>query len=115
MDWNLLLSKLSKKCYTLYKFKSYILKEELTKLIYERLTEPSCSEWSSPIVLVPKYNRKWKMCTDYRGFNVDTIKYSYFLLNIYKVFDGLDESRIFTAIDLYSGYYQKLWKKKALK
>ena len=55
------------------------------------------------------------MCTDYRGFNVDTIKYSYFLLNIYKVFDGLDEARIFTAIDLYSGFYQNLWKKKALK
>ena len=44
--------------YRLTKFKSDILKEELTKLIKKGLIEPSCSEWSSPVVLILKHNGK---------------------------------------------------------
>jgi len=42
--------------YRLTKLKSDILKEELTKLIKKGLIEPSCSEWSSPVVLILKHN-----------------------------------------------------------
>jgi len=68
--------------YRISKLKTDILKEELTKLINKRLIEPSYSEWSSPVVLVPKLNGKWRMCVDYRKVNDATIKDSYSLPNI---------------------------------
>jgi len=94
--------------YRLSKLKSDILKEELTKLINKKLIEPSYSEWSSPVVLVPKHNGKWRMCVDYRKVNEATEKDSYSLPNISEIFDSLDGARIFTTMDLYSGYHQIL-------
>lgn len=94
---------IKQKYYRFSKFKSDILKEELTKLINKRLIEPSCSEWSSPIVLVPKHNGKWRMCIDYRKLNDATIKDYYSLPNIDEIFYGLDGAKIFTTMDLYSG------------
>ncbi|ORX75322.1 hypothetical protein BCR32DRAFT_249644 [Anaeromyces robustus] len=46
---------LKQKYYRLAKFKTDILKEELTKVIENDLIEISFSEWSSPVVLVPKH------------------------------------------------------------
>ena len=94
--------------YRLTKLKSDILKEELTKLINKKLIEPSYSEWSSPVVLVPKHNGKWRMCVDYRRVNDITEKDSYSLPNIDEIFDSLDGAKIFTTMDLYSGYHQIL-------
>ena len=94
--------------YRLTKLKSDILKEELTKLIEKKLIEPSYSEWSSPVVLVPKPNGKWRLCIDYRKVNDVTEKDSYSLPNIDEIFDSLDGAKIFTTLDLYSGYHQIL-------
>ncbi|OUM56111.1 hypothetical protein PIROE2DRAFT_27050, partial [Piromyces sp. E2] len=55
--------------YRLSKSQVDALKNELMKLINNRLIEPSCSSWSSPVVLVPKKNNKWRMCVDYRQLN----------------------------------------------
>jgi len=87
------------RCYRLVKFKSDILKEELIKLINKKLIEPSCSEWSSPIVLVPKKNGKWRLCIDYRKVNDLTVKDSYSLTYIDEIFDSLDGAQIFTTMD----------------
>jgi len=97
--------------YRLSKFKSDILKQELAKLIHKRLIEPSYSEWSSPIVLVPKPNGKWRLCIDYRGVNDRTEKDGYPVLNVDEVFDCLSGAVIFTTMDLYAGYHQIKWKK----
>jgi len=100
--------------YRLTKFKSDILKEELTKLIEKKLIEPSYSEWSSPVVLVPKHNGKWRMCVDYRRVNEVTEKDSYSLPNIDEIFDSLDGAKIFTTMDLYSGYHQILMDEESI-
>ena len=99
---------IKQKFYRISKLKTDILKEELTKLINKRLIEPSYSEWSSPVVLVPKPNSKWRKCVDYRKVNDDTIKDSYSLPNIDEIFDSLNSAIIFTKMDLYSGYHQIL-------
>ena len=99
---------INQRFYRLTKLKSDILKEELTKLINKKLIEPSSSEWSSPVVLVPKHNGKWRMCVDYRKVNDVTEKDSYSLPNIDEIFDSLDGAMIFTTMDLYSGYHQIL-------
>jgi len=90
---------IKQKFYRLSKLKSDILKE-LTKLINKKLIEPSSSEWSSPVVLVPKHNGKWRMCVDYRKVNNVTKKDSYSIPKIYEIFDSLDGAKIFTTLDL---------------
>ena len=96
------------KSYKLTKFKSDILKELLIDLIERRLIEPSHSTWSSPVVLVPKPNGKWRLCVDYRKVNEATEKDSYALPYIDEIFDSLQGAKIFTTMDLYSGYHQIL-------
>eukprot|EP00833_Pecoramyces_ruminatium_P008020 jgi/Orpsp1_1/1182052/evm.model.c7180000079679.1 len=78
------------------------------KLINKKLIVPSCSEWSSPIVLVPKKNGKWRLCIDYRKVNDVTEKDSYSIPYIDEIFDSLHGAKYFTTIDLYSGYHQIL-------
>ena len=46
------------------------------------------------------------MCTDYRQLNKVTIKNKYPLPRIEELFDQLQEARVFSKIDLRSGYYQ---------
>ena len=42
-----------------------IVKEELQKLLDAGFIYPiSDSEWVSPLVFVPKKNRKWRICVD---------------------------------------------------
>jgi len=94
--------------YRLSKFKSEILKDELTKLLNKKLIVPSYSEWCSPVVIVPKSNGKWRVCIDFRKVNDLTIKDSYSLPYIDEIFDSLDGAKIFTTMDLYSGYHQIL-------
>ncbi|OUM56415.1 hypothetical protein PIROE2DRAFT_31124, partial [Piromyces sp. E2] len=55
--------------YRLSKVQANALKEELIKLLNNKLIEPSSSPWSSPVILVPKKNNKWRMCIDFRKLN----------------------------------------------
>ena len=105
---------IKQRAYRLSKLKSDILKEELTKLIEKGLIEPSYSEWSSPVVLVPKKNGKWRMCVDYRKVNDATIKDSYSLPYIDEIFDSLHGAKIFSTMDLYSGYHQILMEEDSI-
>jgi len=92
--------------YRLSKIKADVLKDELTKLIDKKLIVPSHSAWSSPVVLVPKHNGKWRMCVDYRKLNQVTEKDAYSLPLIDEIFDGLNGATVFSTLDLYSGYHQ---------
>jgi len=92
---------IKQKFYRLTKLKTDILKGELAKIIEKHLIEPSHSEWSSPIVIVPKGNGKYRLCIDYRKVNDVTEKDSYPIPNITEIFDSLDGAKIFTTLDLY--------------
>ena len=42
------------------------IKRELQEMERSGITEPTCSEWASPIVVVPKRNGELRLCVDYR-------------------------------------------------
>ena len=94
------------KPYKLSKEHSDILKQEIISLLEKDLIIPSHSPWSFPVLLVQKKNGKYRMCIDYRRLNEITIKDSYALPFIDELVSSVKGAKIFSALDLYSGYHQ---------
>ena len=66
----------------------------------------SCSPWASAFVLVRKKNGKLRFCIDLRKLNSKTFKDSYALPRIEQTLESLVGSKIFSTLDLTSGYWQ---------
>ena len=66
----------------------------------------SNSPWASPVVLVRKKDGTLRFCIDLRKLNEHTIKDAYSLPRIEESLDCLNGSKIFTSLDLKSGYWQ---------
>jgi len=97
---------IKQKAYRISQIQLEALKIELKKLIDKGLIVPSHSPWSSPIVLVPKKNGRWRLCIDYRLLNNITKKDAYAIPIIQEIFDALKDAYIFSTLDLFSGYHQ---------
>ena len=84
--------------------------EEVKKTIDELLAKGyirrSFSPWAFPLLLVVKKDGSKRMCVDYRELNAVTIKNKHPLPRIEDLFDLLRGARIFSKIDLRSGYFQ---------
>nr|GEW32524.1 retrotransposon protein, putative, Ty3-gypsy subclass [Tanacetum cinerariifolium] len=66
----------------------------------------SSSPWGAPILFVKKKYGSFRMCIDYRELNKLTLKNRYPLPRIDNLFDQLQGSRVYSKIDLRSGYHQ---------
>ncbi|XP_025421081.1 uncharacterized protein LOC112691141 [Sipha flava] len=66
---------------------------------------PSCSEFSSPVVLVKKKNGELRLCIDYRELNKRTVRDRYPLPLIDDHLDTLRDKHYFTCIDLKDGFH----------
>jgi hypothetical protein len=67
---------------------------------------PSSSPWGCPALFVKKKDGSLRICVDYRPLNAVTIKNKYPLPQIDVLFDQLDGAKVFSEIDLCSGYHQ---------
>ena len=67
---------------------------------------PSHSPWAFPVLLVRKKNGEWRMCIDFRKLNEITIKDAYALPFIDELLESVHGATIFSALDLFSVYYQ---------
>jgi hypothetical protein len=70
------------------------------------LIHPSSSVWGCPAIFVKKKDQSLRMCVDYRPLNAVTVKNKYPLSRIDILFDQLSISKVFSKIDLRSGYHQ---------
>lgn len=82
------------------------LKIQLQELLDKGFIRPSMSPWGVPILFVKKKDRSLRMCVDYWQLNKATIKNKYPLPRIDELFDQLQGVKVFSKIDLRSGYYQ---------
>ena len=82
------------------------LKIRLQELLEKGLIRPSSSPWGYPALFVKKKDKSLWMCVDYRPLNAVTIKNKYPLPRIDILFDQLARAKVFSKIDLRSGYHQ---------
>ncbi|NBJ65466.1 hypothetical protein D5266_09835, partial [bacterium c-19] len=82
------------------------LKVQLQELVDKGFIRSSSSPWGAPVLFVKKKDGSLRMCIDYRELNKLTIKNKYPLPRIDDLFDQLQGAKVFSKIDLRSGYYQ---------
>jgi hypothetical protein len=82
------------------------LKKQLTELQEAGYIHPSSSPWGAPVLFVHKKDGSQRMCVDYRSLNDVTVKNKYLLPRIDNLFDQMRGARVFSKIDLRSGYHQ---------
>jgi hypothetical protein len=82
------------------------LKIQLQDLLEKGFIRPNSSPWGCPAIFVKKKDQTLRMCVDYRPLNEVTIKNKYPLPRIDILFDQLTGARVFSKIDLRSGYHQ---------
>ena len=85
-------------------------RDEIERAIHELLAlghiRPSSSPFASSFFLVKKKDGMLRMCIDYMALNKKTIKNRYTIPQISELMDELRGAKLFSKIDLRSGYYQ---------
>ena len=82
------------------------LKQQLNQLLENGKISPSTSPYGASVLFVKKKDESLRMCIDYRALNSQTIQNRYALSRIDELFDRLHGAKVFSKLDLTSGYYQ---------
>jgi len=75
-------------------------------MLKQKVIQPSHSESSSPVVVVPKKNGKPRFCVNYRRLNSVTKKDTYPIPRMDDCLDSLGEAQFFSTLDCTAGYWQ---------
>ncbi|XP_071504452.1 uncharacterized protein [Diadema antillarum] len=79
---------------------------EIDFMLGNGIIEPSNSNWSSPVVLVPKADGTSRFCIDYRKVNTITKTDSFPLPLIEECIDRVGSAEYVSKLDLMKGYWQ---------
>ena len=82
------------------------LRVQLQELLDKGFIRPSTSPWGAPVLFSKKKDKTLRLCIDYRQLNRVTIKNRHLLPRIDYLFDQLRGARVYSKIDLRTGYHQ---------
>lgn len=82
-----------------------IVKEQVEQWIEEGIVEPCSSAYASPVVVTRKKDGTPRICIDYRAMNRIVVKDRYPLPLIEDVLDRLQDSSVFSTLDLKNGFF----------
>lgn len=95
-----------KRPYRLAQSLSPVVDDIVEKMLASGVITPTQSPWSSPFLLVDKPDKSKRFVIDFRALNEVTVKDKYPLPLIDELLDRLVNSRLFSTLDLTSGYWQ---------
>ncbi len=81
-------------------------KKQIEYMLEHGFIRPSQSPYGAPVLFAPKKDGGLRFCIDYRWLNKKTVKNRYPIPLPEEMFDRLGGSKIFSKIDLRSGYWQ---------
>jgi hypothetical protein len=82
------------------------LKVQLNELLDKGYIRPSSSPWGCPTLFVKKKDQSLRLCGGYRPLNAVTVRNKYPLPRFDILFGQLASAKIFSKVDLRSGYHQ---------
>lgn len=87
------------------------INSQVKNMLDNDIIEEATSEWSSPVLLVPKKTdrsneKKWRLVVDYRQLNNNITDDKFPLPNIIDILDSLSLNYYFSKLDLSQSYYQ---------
>jgi hypothetical protein len=82
------------------------LKKQIEELLSKGFIRPSSSPLGAPTLFVDKKDGSRRLCIDYRSLNEVNIKNKYHFPQIEDLFDQMMGAKVFSKIDLRSGYHQ---------
>ena len=82
------------------------IEKQVQQLLQAGLITHSHSPYASPVLLVKKKDGTWRLCVDYRKLNDITVKNRFPMPVIDEILDELAGSKVFTKLDMRSGYHQ---------
>lgn len=82
------------------------MQRQAEELVAKGMVRETLSPCVMPALLVPKKDGITRMCRDSRAMNKITIKYKHPIPMLEHMMDELYRSKVFSKVDLRSGYYQ---------
>jgi hypothetical protein len=83
-----------------------VTEDNVVQMLQAGVIEEGNGAWGFPVVLVRKKDGEVRFCVDYRALNKVTKKDVYPLPRIDETLEALGGAKLFTTLDLRSGYWQ---------